>query len=579
MSDDTTKEKISVSSYVERLLHYTPGLQHLSTYQREWFRSDLVAGTVVFAVLIPSNLAYGELAGFTPVVGLYAGFVAMLAYALFSSSRQIIIGPESTTAILLATTVAPLAMGDSARYAVLAGALALFVGLICLLAGRFRLGFVSDFFSKPILTGYITGTSIVVIISQLGKMFGISLSSVEISDKFFELISKLDQTHMLTLAFGIITLIILFCIRIFAPRLPGPLIVVVGAIIVSTVFHLEEFGIAIVGDIASGLPEMHVPLISFSDFQVLIPAAIAISVIMFTDGTLTGRVFAKKNHYKLDSNKELIAFGAANICTGFFQGFPVGASQTKTAVNDSAGGKSQLSSIIAAGLVILFLIFFTSVLSNLPLVALGAIVIVAGYSLIDIGEFRSIYQARRSEFVLAILTLVGVLVFGLIEGVALAVGFSLLEFIRRIYRPHSSILGIHEGKDGFHGVSSEGEKFFFPGLVVYKFDAPLFFANASYFSSDLSSVLSTSEEPVRYLLLDAEAITDLDSSASDMLRELVEELHEKKIIVGITGAGCMLIEMMHKTGIEEIVGLENIFPTIRSGIIAFGERYLEDQES
>jgi SulP family sulfate permease len=579
MSDEVTKRKDSASSLIKRLLHYTPGLQHLSTYQREWFRNDLVAGAVVFAVLIPSNLAYGELAGFTPVFGLYAGFVAMLAYALFSSSRPIIIGPESTTAILLATTVAPLAMGDSVRYAVLAGALALFVGLICLLAGRFRLGFVSDFFSKPILTGYITGTSIVVIISQLGKMFGISLSSVEISDKFFELISKLDQTHMLTLAFGIITLIILFCIRIFAPRLPGPLIVVVGAIIVSTVFHLEEFGIAIVGDIASGLPEMHIPLISFSDFQVLIPAAIAISVIMFTDGTLTGRVFAKKNHYKLDSNKELIAFGAANICTGFFQGFPVGASQTKTAVNDSAGGKSQLSSIIAAGLVILFLIFFTSVLSNLPLVALGAIVIVAGYSLIDIGEFRSIYQARRSEFVLAILTLVGVLVFGLIEGVALAVGFSLLEFIRRIYRPHSSILGIHEGKDGFHGVSSEGEKFFFPGLVVYKFDAPLFFANASYFSSDLSSVLSTSEEPVRYLLLDAEAITDLDSSASDMLRELVEELHEKKIIVGITGAGCMLIEMMHKTGIEEIVGLENIFPTIRSGIIAFGERYLEDQES
>ena len=579
MSDGKIEEKKDASSYVNRLLHYTPGLAYLSTYRREWFRSDLVAGAVVFAVLIPSNLAYGELAGFPPVVGLYAGFVAMLAYALFSSSRQIIIGPESTTAILLATTVAPLAMGDSARYAALAGALALIIGLICLLAGRFRLGFVSDFFSKPILTGYITGTSIVVIISQLGKMFGISLSSVEISDKFFELISKLDETHMLTLAFGVITLIVLFCIRIFAPRLPGPLIVVVGAIIVSTVFHLEEYGISVVGDIASGLPEMHVPLISFSDFKVLIPAAIAISVIMFTDGTLTGRVFAKKNHYKLDSNKELLAFGAANICTGFFQGFPVGASQTKTAVNDSAGGKTQLSSIIAAGLVILFLIFFTSVLSNLPLVALGAIVIVAGYSLIDIGEFKSIYQARRSEFVLAILTLVGVLVFGLIEGVALAVGFSLLEFIRRIYRPHSSILGIHEGKDGFHGVTSDGEKFFFPGLVVYKFDAPLFFANASYFSSDLSSVLTASEEPVRYLLLDAEAITDLDSSAADMLMELVEELHEKKIVVGITGAGCMLIEMMHKTGIEEIVGLENIFPTIRSGIIAFGERYLEDQES
>jgi len=537
-----------------------------------------MAGVVVFAILIPSNLAYGELAGFTPVVGLYAGFVAMLVYALFSSSRQIIIGPESTTAILLATTVAPLAMGDYARYAGLAAALAIFIGLICLLAGRFKLGFVSDFFSKPILTGYITGTSIVVIISQLGKIFGISLSSVEISDRLFELIAKLDQTHMITLVFGIIILVVLFSLRRFTPQLPGPLIVVIGAIIVSSIFNLKEYGVAVVGEIASGLPSFQVPIITLSDILVIFPAAIAISVILFTDGTLTGRVFAKKNHYKLDSNKELIAFGASNIFTGLFQSFPVGASQTKTAVNDSAGGKTQLVSLIAAGLVILFLIFFTSILSNLPLVALGAIVILAGYSLIDIQEFRSIYQARRSEFYLAILTLVGVLVFGLIEGVALAVGFSLLEFIKRIYRPHSSVLGIHEGVDGFHGVCPDGDTYFFPGLLVYGFSAPLFFANASYFVNDIRGIIANSQETVRYFLLDATGIPDIDSSASDTFKELHEEFTEKGILLGIAGANYFLIEMMQKTGIEDIVGKENFFPTIRTGIISFGERYLEDSE-
>ncbi len=555
-----------------------PGLGSLLAYNREWLIYDLIAGVVVFAVLIPSNLAYGELAGFQPVVGLYAGFIAMLGYALFTHSRQIIIGPESTTAILMATTVAPLALGDSARYAVLAAAIALFIGFICILAGRFKLGFVSDFFSKPILTGYITGTSIVVIVSQIGKMFGISLSSVEIFDKCVELITKIDQTHSLTLIFGIITLVILFLFRHFTPRLPGPLIVVIGTIIITTVFQLENYGLKVVGDIASGLPSFQIPIITFSDLQTLFPAAIAIAVILFTDGTLTGRVFAKKHHYNLDSNKELIAFGAANLCTGLFQSFPVGASQTKTAVNNSSGNKSQLSGIVAAGLVIVFLLFFTSILSNLPIVALGAIVIVAGYSLIDIDEFRSIYHARRSEFVLAILTLVGVLVFGLIQGVALAVGFSLLEFLRRIYRPHTSILGIHEGIDGFHSVDQDKDTIFFPGLLVYGFDAPLFFANASFFVTDLRNAIACSDERIRFLLLDATAIHDLDSSAADIFKEMHEELKVEGITMGVAGANSVLLEMMHRTGLEEAIEKTNFFPTIRAGIISFGERYLEGSE-
>ncbi|HWQ67823.1 MAG TPA: solute carrier family 26 protein [Methanospirillum sp.] len=565
-------------SRAQRLFEYLPGLDSLRNYNRNWLRNDLVAGVVVFAVLIPSNLAYGELAGFTPVVGLYAGFVAMLIYALFSRSRQIIIGPESTTAILMATTVAPMAMGDYARYSVLAASIAILIGTICLVAGRFKLGFVSDFFSKPILTGYITGTSLIVVISQIGKFFGISLSSDDIFLKVIEILTKLDQTHIITLVFGIITLTILIMFRLFAPRMPGPLIVIIGAIIVSTVMNLSEYGVAIVGEITGGLPSFQIPIISFSDFQTIFPAAIAISIILFTDGTLTARVFAKKNHYSLDSNKELIAFGAANVCTGLFQAFPVGASQTKSAVNNDSGNKTQLSGIIAAGLVILFLLFFTSILHNLPMVALGAIIIMAGVSLIDIGEFKSIYHARRSEFYLAILTLIGVLVFGLIQGVALAVGFSLLEFIKRVYRPHTSILGIQEGVDGFHGIALGGEKYFFPGLVVYSFDAPLFFANASFLVTDIRDIIRKSEEPIRYLLIDASAIPDIDTSAADTFKELHEELLEQGITVGISGANDLLLGMIQKTGIEDIIGREYLFPTIRAGIIAFGEKYLDCSE-
>jgi len=247
-------------------------------------------------------------------------------------------------------------------------------------------------------------------------------------------------------------------------------------------------------------------------------------------------------------------------------------------VNNDSGNKSQLSGIVAAGLVILFLLFCTSILQNLPMVALGAIIIMAGISLIDIQEFKSIYHARRSEFYLAILTLIGVLVFGLIQGVALAVGFSLLEFIKRVYRPHTSILGIHEGIDGFHGMAPDGEKHIFPGLIVYAFDAPLFFANATFFVTDIRGIISGSEEPVRYLLLDAEAIPDIDTSAADTFKEMHEELKDQGITMGITGANRLLLEMMQKTGIEEMIGRENFFPTIRTGIISFGEKYLKDND-
>jgi SulP family sulfate permease len=549
-----------------------PGIGIIRTYNRDWLRTDFAAAVTVFAILVPSALAYGELAGFEPVIGLYAAMVAMIAYAFFGSSRQLIIGPEATTAMLVATIVAPLAGGDFARYASLAAALAILIGLICLLAGKFRMGFVADFFSKPILTGYIAGTALIVISSQLGKLFGIDLVSEGFFATIWELITSLDQTHLVTLALGLITILGLFLLRRFASRVPGPLVAVVVAILVSAYFQLAEYGVSVVGEIPGGLPVPQIPLVSPTDLIVLLPGALAMSILIFADGVLTSRVFARKNRYEVDVNQELAAFGAGNVFTGLFQSFAVAASSSRTVVNDNSGGKSQLVGLIAAGLVIVFLLFFTSLLQDLPTVVLGAIIIVACIGLIDIQEFRSLNLMRHSEYYLAVFTLFGVLVIGILAGIALAVAFSLIVFIQRVYRPHSSVLGTVEGVDGYHGIAPGEKNQVVPGLMVYGFDAPLFFANAPYLVDQIRELISTADPPLRYFLLDATAIPDIDSTAVEALMQVHEELREKGITLGIARANRPMRETMKLTGLEDLIGVDNFYPSVRTGVEAFRER-------
>jgi SulP family sulfate permease len=539
----------------------------------------MAAGVTVFAILVPSALAYGELAGFEPVVGLYAALVAMVAYALFGSSRQVIIGPEATTAILVATIVGPMAAGDVARYAALAAALAISIGFICLLAGHFKIGFVADFLSKPILTGYITGTALIVIASQLGKLFGIQLENDDFFAKILELITKLDQTHLPTLALGLVTILSLVMLKRFTPKAPGPLVVVIGAIISFSIFQLAELGISVVGQIPSGLPMPQIPQVSLADLRTLLPAALAMSVLIFSDEVLTARVFARKNHYEIDTNQELVALGATNISSGLFQSFATAASSSRTVINDNSGGKSQMVGIISAVLVVVFLLFFTSILQNLPTVVLGAIIIVASSSLIDIQEFRSLNLVRHSEFYLSLLTLFGVLVIGIVAGIALAVGFSLLDFIHRVYRPHSSVLGTIDGVDGYHGIAPGGYNQVLPGLIVYGFDAPLFFANAPYLMAQIRDLVSTTDQPIRCLLLDAEAIPDIDTTAADTLKQIHQELSGKGITLAIARANRPLRETMRLTGLENLIGAENFYPSVRTGVEAFRERYIVEVNS
>lgn len=558
---------------MRRIEKYVPGIGLIRNYNRDWLKTDLVAGLTVFAILVPSCLAYGELAGFEPVIGLYAALVAMIAYALFGSSRQLIVGPDATIAILVAIIVAPLALGDPTRYAALAAALTILIGLICLFGGYFKFGFVADFLSKPILTGYIAATALIIIVSQLGKIFGIDIVSDDFFAQILELITKLDQTHLLTLAVGLVTILGIIVLRRYAHRVPGPLVAVIVAIIVSSLFNLEELGVAVVGQIPSGLPSLQIPQVSLADFRILLPAALALAVLIFADELLVARVFSRRNRYNLNPNQELTALGAANISCGFFQSFAIGASSSRTVVNDDMGGKSQMVGLIAAGLVVVFLLYLTSLLQNLPKVVLGAIIIVAAASLIDIREFRSLNLIRHSEFYLSVLTLFGVLVIGIVAGIAIAIAFSLAEFILRIYRPHTSVLGTGEGVDGYHMIAPGGYNQVSPGLIVYGFNAPLFFANAPYLLDQVRDLISTADPPVKCLLLDAEAIPDIDTTAADTLKELHQELQENGILLAIARANKPLRETMRLTGLENLIGVNNFYPSVRIGVEACQDRH------
>lgn len=555
-----------------------PGIGLLYNYNRAWLKPDAAAAITVFAILIPSALAYGELAGFEPVVGLYAALAAMIVYALLGSSRQLIVGPDSTIAIIVATVVAPMAGGDFARYAALAAALAISVGFICLLAGHFKFGFVADFLSKPILTGYITGTALIVIASQMGKLFGITLVNDDFFAKILELITKLDQTNLLTLALGLATIAALVMLKRFTPRIPGPLAVVVGAIAISSIFQLADLGVSVVGQIPGGLPMPQIPQVSLSDLRKLLPAALAISILIFSDEVLIARVFARKNHYEINTNQELIALGAMNVSSGLFQSFATAASSSRTVVNDNSGGKSQVVGLISAGLVVVFLLFFTSLLQSLPTVVLGAIIIVASVNLIDIQEFRSLNLVRHSEFYLSLFTLFGVLVIGIVPGIVLAVIFSLVDFIYRIYRPCSSVLGAMDGEYGYEWIAPSSHSQLMPGLIVYGFDAPLFFANAPYLMAQIRDLVSSADQPIRCLLLDMEAVPDIDTTAADTLKEIYQELLGKGITLAIARANKHLRETMRLTGLEDLIGAGNFFPSIRSGVKAFKEESIQCNE-
>ena len=504
------------------IARFVPGLALFKGATPALFRSEVIVAVTVFAVLVPSAMAYGDLAGVTPVAGLYVALGAMVMYALFGTSRQLIMGPEATTAIMTAAAVAPLAGGDPVRYAALAALAAILVGLLALLARVARLGFITDFLSKPILVGYIFGTTLIVIGSQLGKMFGIKLESDEFFRQVAEVIVRLDETHMLTFVIGVVSVAALFLMRRVSRTLPGPLIVVVAAIVGSTVLDWSAKGVAIVGAVPAGLPRLTIPAFSVQDIFSLLPAALALTILIYADEVLTARVFASRHGQKIDANQEFAAIGFANIGAGFLTGFPAATSGSRTAVSDQMGGKSQWVGLIAAALTIVFLLFFTPLLAPLPTVVLGAIIIVASFGLLDVAAFRFLRQVRSVEFWLAVVTAFGVLTVGILQGVLVAVMLSLVNVIYHISRPHDALLDDVDVGGGtvYRGVADKATTLTEPGLIVYRFDAPLVFANAAYFTERLEALVAAAGPGLKCVILDAEPISDFDSTAAEALENL-----------------------------------------------------------
>ena len=558
------------------IARFIPGLTLIKGFNLVLLRSEFVVAITVFAVLVPSAMAFGDLAGVTPVAGLYVALGAMVMYALFGTSKQVIMGPEATSAIMTATAVAPLAGGDPVRYAALAALTAILVGVLALLARLARLGFITDFLSKPILVGYIFGATLIVIGSQLGKMFGIKLESDKFFQQVLELISRLDEAHLLTVAIGVVCMAALLIMRRISRTLPGPLIVVVFAIIASAIFDLQAKGVAVVGEVPAGLPQLTIPSVSVQDILSLLPAALALTILIYADEILTSRVFAARHGQKIDANQEFVAIGMANIGAGFLTGFPAALSASRTTVNDQMGGKTQWVGLIAAALTIIFLLFLTPLLAPLPTVALGAIIIVASLGLIDMAAFRFLRQVRPAEFWLAVVTALGVLTVGILQGILVAVMLSLVNVLYHISRPHDALLDELDASGGtvYRGVTDKESTLTEPGLIVYRFDAPLVFANAGFFTERLGELVASAGTELKCVIFDAEAISDFDSTAAEALENLDADLERLGVELWIARANKPLRDLLEVTGLTKRLGKDNIYPSVRAAVLAYRSRFV-----
>jgi sulfate permease, SulP family len=544
-----------------------PGLAAARGYQRRWLRDDLLAGVTVAAYLVPQVMAYAEVAGLPPVAGLWASVPALVAYAAAGSSPQLSVGPESTTALMTATAIGPLAGGDAGRYATLAATLAVVMGLLSVAAWVARLGFVANLLSRPVLVGYMAGVAVIMIAGQLGKVAGVPVRGDTLAGEVSSVARGVGDVRKVTLTLGLVTLLFLFAVQRWAPRLPGPLLAVLLATAATTAFDLSSHGVAVVGNIPVGLPRPALPPVN--DIGRLLLPALGVLVVGYTDNVLTGRAFAVRGGYHVDANQELLALGAANLGAGLLRGLPVSSSGSRTAIGDSAGSRSQLYSVVAAGLVICVLLFLGPVLARFPAAALGAIVIYAAVRLVDIAGFRRLAAFRRSELLLALAALVAVLAFNILYGILVAVGLSMADLLARVARPHDAVLGQVPGLAGMHDVDDYPEAGTIPGLVVYRYDAPLFFANAENFTQRALRAVRDQPDPVAWFVLNVEANVEVDITALDALDELRTVLTERGVVFALARVKQDLLDDLQAAGLADKIGRDRLFPTLPTAVAAY----------
>jgi high affinity sulfate transporter 1 len=551
---------------------WVPGIAMFGTYRARSLRKDLVAGLILTALLVPQGMAYAELAGLPPITGLYTSILCLVGYALFGPSKILVLGPDSSLGPMIAATILPLvaANGDPKRAVALASMLALLVGAITVLAGLAKLGFVADLLSKPTMIGYMNGLAVTIFVGQLPKLFGFSVEGDNFIAElrgFVKGVTKGD-TVAAALAIGLFGLVVILLSQRWLPRLPGVLLAVILSILAASVFDLAKHGVSLVGTLPRGFPPFTIPHVKFSDLGLLFGGAFGIAVVSLADTISTASSFAARSGDEVDGSREMMGIGAANIAAGLFQGFPVSTSGSRTAVAEQAGAQTQVTGLVGALSITLILLLVPGLLRNLPQPTLAAVVIAAALSLADVPGTVRLLRQRPVEFWLSVTAFLGVTLLGVLPGIATAVALSIGNVFRQLWWPHQAMLGRVPGLAGYHDTGSYPDAELLPGCAIFRFDAPLFFANSRTFRERIRS-LARWDPPPAWIIVAAEPITDVDTTAADMLEDLDEALNEQGISLVFAEMKDPVREKIDRYGLTRTINPAHFFPTLDEAIAAF----------
>jgi high affinity sulfate transporter 1 len=545
------------------------GLAQLRDYKASWLRADVLAGITVMAYLVPQCLAYASVAGAPPLSSLWVAVVAMVLYALLGTSRQLSVGPEAGVSVMIAAAVGPLAAGNPERWAELSALLAVLVGVACILAWVLRLGFLADLLSRPILIGYMAGVGLVMVVSQLGTLTGETLVATTNVGKLIEVAGRLGEVNPAPVALGLAVTLFLIVLRHFLPLAPGTLMAVIGSGAIVAVAGLSAHGIALVGPVPSGLPSVRLPAVGGADVMALLGSALAVAFVSYSDVALTGRAFAVRTGEEIDANREFLALGVANVAAGLTGGFALSASGSRTAIIDAMRAHTQLAGLVAAASVVLVVLFAPGLVALIPKATLAGIVVYAGLHLVRVGQLRRLASFRSTELGLAMAALVGVLVFDVLAGILVAVGLSVIDLFARVARPPASILGRVPGLAGLHNVEDYPDAQTVPGLVVFRYDAPLCFANATDFRARALAAIDSQPFRVQWFLLNAEAIVELDTTAVEVLGQFARDLVARHVVFAMARVKQDLRAQLVRGDLLDVIDEERFYPTLPVAVEAY----------
>ena len=573
MARDAVAAQVTAGPPGGGLARWVPGLRTLREYRRAWLPSDLAAGVVLTALLVPVGMGYAQAAGLPPITGLYATIVPLVAYAIFGPSRVMVLGPDSSLAAVIAAVVLPLAGQDPARAVALAGMLAVLTGAVILVAGIARLGFVTELLSRPVQLGYLYGIAVTIIVGQLPKLFGFSSEGRGLLPEALDFVQGLaaGKANGAALAVGAAGIVVILGVRRRWPRVPGVIVAVGLGIAAVVVFDLTARGVQVIGVLPRGLPSPALPDVGLEDMPLLFSGALGIALVTVADTTVLSQSLAARRGEVVDPNQELVALGAANLAAGAFQGFPVSSSASRTPVAIAAGARTQLTPLVGAATIALLLVVAPGALRNLPQPILAAVVITAAMGLVDPVAVRHLYQVRRSEFVLWLAAFVGVALLGVLVGILAAIVLSLGDFIRRAWRPHDAVLGREDELKGYHDLDRHPDGRQVPGLLLYRFDAPLFFANAGVFRRRVRGLLAAARPAARWVVVAAEPITDVDTTAAAVLGELLAELRQQGVTLAFAELKGPVKDRLRRYGLYDQIGPDRFYPTVGTAV----DGYLE----